>query len=72
MMLITLVAVLCNGLVCIERVVTNSDQSDISIMTCALHGQAVIAETLSSGLYPGFHVQSYRCVIGQYQPRRSA
>ena len=30
-MLVTLVAMLCNGQVCLEKVVTNSDQSSISM-----------------------------------------
>jgi len=43
-MLVTLVALLCNGQVCLEKVVTNSDQSTITMMECQVHAQAGIAE----------------------------
>ena len=39
-MLVTLVAVLCNSQICLEKVVTNSDQSSISMMDCQVHAQA--------------------------------
>ena len=71
-MLVTLVALMCNGPVCLDKVVTNSDQSGISFMECQIHGQMVIADILKSGLYQGWTVQSYRCVLGPYKPRGNA
>ena len=45
-MLVTLVAVLCNGQLCLEKVVTNSDLSGISMTSCAVQGQIGIADWL--------------------------
>ena len=71
-MLVTLVALLCNGQTCLEKVVTNSDQSSISMMECQVHGQAGIAEWLQNGPYRTWHVESYKCVLGKYTPKGQA
>jgi hypothetical protein len=71
-MLVTLVAVLCNGQICLEKVVTNSDQSSISMMDCAVHAQAGIAEWLQNGPYRTWRLQGYKCVLGKYNPKGQA
>ena len=71
-MLITLVALLCNGQVCMEKVVTNSDLSSITMMDCAVHAQAGIAEWLQNGPYRSWTLQSYKCVYGKYSPKNQA
>jgi hypothetical protein len=50
-MLITLVAVLCNAQLCLEKVVTTSDQSGITFSACQVHGQIGIADWLAKGPY---------------------
>ena len=65
-MLITLVALLCNGQVCLEKVVTNSDQSTITMMERQVHAQAGIAEWLQNGPYRSWKLQGYKCIIGKY------
>ena len=35
-MLVTLVAILCNGQLCLEKVVTTSEQSGITMVACAI------------------------------------
>jgi hypothetical protein len=71
-MLITLVALLCNGQLCLEKVVTTSDQSNITMMDCQVHAQAGIAESLQNGPYRSWKLQSYKCVIGKYVPKSQA
>jgi hypothetical protein len=71
-MLVTLVAVLCNSQICLEKVVTNSDQSSISMMDCQVHAQAGIAEWLQNGPYRTWRLQSYKCVLGKYIPKGQA
>ena len=48
-MLVTLVAVLCNSQLCLEKVVTTSDQSGITMGACAVNAQIGIADWLSKG-----------------------
>jgi hypothetical protein len=38
-MLITLVAILCNGPLCLDKVVTNSEQSGITMTACQIGAQ---------------------------------
>jgi hypothetical protein len=71
-MLVTLVALLCNGQVCLEKVVTSSEQSSISMMDCQVHGQIGIAEWLQNGPYRTWRVESYKCVLGKYTPKSQA
>lgn len=71
-MLVTLVAVLCNGQFCLEKVVTNSDQSGITMSACATNGQIGVADWLARGPYREWTLQSYKCVLGQYTPRHTA
>jgi hypothetical protein len=71
-MLVTLVALLCNGQICLEKVVTNSDQSSISMMDCQIRGQIGIAEWLQNGPYRSWQVQGYKCVMGKYIPKGQA
>lgn len=71
-MLVTLVAILCNGQLCLEKVVTDSNMSGITMMSCAINGQAGIADWLSHGPYRDWRVERYKCVAGPYQPKRDA
>jgi hypothetical protein len=68
-MLVTLVAVLCNGQLCLEKVVTNSEQSGITMTACAVQGQIGIADWLAHGPYHEWKLQSYKCVMGNYVPK---
>ena len=71
-MLVTLVALLCNGQLCMEKVVTNSDMSGITMMSCAVNAQIGIADWLSKGPYQSWHLQSYKCIAGKYTPKSQA
>lgn len=70
-MFVTLVAVLCNGQLCLEKVVTNSDQSGITMAACASSAQIGLADWLARGPYREWTVQGYKCILGQYTPRSS-
>lgn len=65
-MLVALVAILCNGQLCLEKVVTTSEQSSIS------NGQIGIAEWLANGPYHEWKLQGYKCVLGKYIPKHEA
>lgn len=69
-MLITLIAILCNGPLCLEKVVTTSEQSDISMVSCATTSQSAIADWLDHGPYRAWQVAKIKCVMGPYQPKR--
>lgn len=69
-MLITLVAILCNGTLCMEKVVTDSNQSDISMVSCATTSQAAVADWLTRGPYHSWHIERIKCVAGQYLPKK--
>jgi hypothetical protein len=71
-MLITLVAVLCNGQLCMEKVVTTSEQSGITMAACQVHGQIGIADWLAKGPYHEWTLQRYKCVMGKYVPKNEA
>jgi hypothetical protein len=71
-MLVTLVALLCNGQLCMEKVVTTSELSGITMTSCAVNGQIGIADWLSKGPYQSWHLQSYKCVAGRYIPKSQA
>ena len=71
-MLVTLVALLCNGQLCLEKVVTDSEQSGISMTDCQIHAQIGIAEWLSNGPYRSWRLESYKCVLGKYVPKGQA
>ena len=57
-MLVTLVAILCNGQLCMEKVVTTSEQSGITMAACQVNGQIGIADWLSKGPYQSWTLQS--------------
>jgi hypothetical protein len=71
-MLITLVAVLCNGQLCLEKVVTTSELSGITMTACAVHAQIGIADWLAKGPYQQWKLQRYKCVAGKYIPKSQA
>jgi hypothetical protein len=71
-MLVTLVAVLCNAQLCLEKVVTNSEMSGITMSGCAVHAQIGIADWLAKGPYHEWTLQSYKCVLGNYMPKSHA
>ena len=70
-MLVTLVAVLCNSQLCLEKVVTTSDQSGITMSACAVNAQIGIADWLAKGPYREWHLQRYKCVLGKYTPKKA-
>ncbi|BAM90030.1 hypothetical protein S58_40440 [Bradyrhizobium oligotrophicum S58] len=71
-MLVTLVAMLCNGQLCMEKVVTNSEMSGITMTSCAVSAQIGIADWMSKGPYHEWRLQSYKCVAGTYVPKTHA
>ena len=71
-MLVTLVAILCNGPVCLEKVVTNSEQSGITMSACSVNAQLGISDWLSHGPYHEWTLQKYKCVMGKYTPKTEA
>ncbi|MGC2781714.1 MAG: hypothetical protein WA418_39360 [Bradyrhizobium sp.] len=71
-MLVTLVAMLCNGPLCMEKVVTNSEMSGITMTSCAVSAQIGIADWMSKGPYHEWRLQSYKCVAGKYVPKTNA
>jgi len=70
--LVTLVAMLCNGQLCMEKVVTNSEMSGITMTSCAVSAQIGIADWMSKGHYHEWRLQSYKCVAGTYVPKTHA
>ena len=71
-MLVTLVAVLCNSQLCLEKVVTTSEQSGITMTACRVNAQIGIADWLAKGPYHEWRLQSYKCVAGTYVPNVKA
>jgi hypothetical protein len=71
-MLVTLVAVLCNSQLCLEKVVTTSEQSGITMMACQVNGQIGIADWLAKGPYHEWRLQKYKCIAGKYVPKNEA
>jgi hypothetical protein len=71
-MLLTLVAILYNGQLCLEKVVTTSEQSGITMSACQVSAQIGIAEWLANGPYHDWKLQGYKCVLGQYTPKSQA
>jgi hypothetical protein len=69
-MLVTLVAVLCNSQLCLEKVVTTSEQSGITMTACQANAQIGIAAWLANGPYHEWRLQSYKCVLGNYIPNK--
>lgn len=72
LMLVTLVAILCNGPLCLEKVVTNSEQSGITMTACQVNAQMGIAEWLANGPYHEWTLKGYKCVLGNYGPKHDA
>jgi hypothetical protein len=52
-----------------EKVVTTSDQSGITMGACAVNAQIGIADWLAKGPYHEWHLQSYKCIMGKYVPK---
>jgi hypothetical protein len=52
-----------------EKVVTNSDQSGITMGACAVSAQIGIADWLAKGPYHDWRLQSYKCIMGKYVPK---
>jgi hypothetical protein len=71
-MLVTLVAILCNSQLCLEKVVTTSDQSGITMTACQVHAQIGIADWLAKGPYHAWKLKSFKCVAGKYTPKSEA
>ena len=55
-----------------EKVVTTSEQSGITMAACQVNGQIGIADWLSKGPYQSWTLQSYKCVLGKYVAKRDA
>jgi hypothetical protein len=72
MMLVTLVAVLCNSQLCLEKVVTTSELSGITMTACQVNAQIGIAEWLANDPYQSWRLKSYKCIAGTYIPKGEA
>jgi hypothetical protein len=72
MMLVTLVAVLCNSQLCLEKVVTTSELSGITMSACQVSAQIGISDWLANGPYREWKLKSYKCVAGTYLPKSQA
>jgi len=68
-MLVTRAAVTCNGPLCLEKVVTNSEMSGITMTACHVNGQIGIADWLGKGPYHAWTLQRYKCVAANTFPR---
>lgn len=68
-MLVTLVAILCNSQLCLEKVVTSSELSGITMTACQVHAQIGIADWLAKGPYHSWKLKSFKCVAGKYTPK---
>lgn len=71
-MLVTLIAILCHGQLCLEKVVTNNEQSGITMAACQVNGQIGIADWLTKGPYHEWKLKGYKCVLGKYTPKHDA
>ena len=71
-MIVALVAILCNGQLCLEKIVTTSEQSGITMSACAVHAQIGIAEWLAKGPYHDWKLERYKCVLRNYLPKTQA
>lgn len=69
-MIITLVALLCSGPICVEKVITTSNLSDITMMSCQQRGQMGIALWMSQNVtYRDYQLHGWQCVSGPYIPK---
>jgi hypothetical protein len=74
LMFVTLVAVLCHVLPggpggCVEEIITDTNQSNITFQSCMIQGQIGIAKWMSE--HPIYHanwtLQRYKCAPGHYE-----
>lgn len=49
---------------CLEKVVTNTEQSGITMTACQVNGQIGVADWLASGPYHECRLEGYNCVLG--------
>ena len=74
-MIVTLVALVCSlqG-ECLERVVTDSDESGITMASCLSAGQMWLAQWKASSPYADWRLERYRCIEtqGKYVPSKGA
>ena len=66
------VAIFCNGQLCLEKIVTTSEQSGMTMAACAVNGQIGVADWLAKGPYHEWKLQRYKCVMGKYTPKSEA
>jgi hypothetical protein len=78
-MFVTLVAVLCHVLpggpgTCVDEIVTDSSQSNITLQSCMIQGQIGIAKWMSEHpIYrANWTLQRYKCAPGHYELRVKA
>ncbi len=67
-MFTTLVAVLCLGPVCVERIVSDSAMdSSLTWISCQIQGQQEISSWLQDNPeYAQWHLAKWKCVPGHY------
>jgi hypothetical protein len=59
-MLVTLVAILCSNQLCLEKVVTNSEQSGIRMAACQANAQIGITNWFANGPYHEWKLEGYK------------
>jgi hypothetical protein len=70
-MLVTLVAVLCNSQLCLEKVVITSEQSSITMTACRVPHKFVLPSGSLMVLIVR-RLKSYKCVMDKYIPKDGA
>jgi hypothetical protein len=69
-MLVTLVAILCSSQLCLEKVVTTSEQSGITMTACQASAKMGIAAWLASSPYHEWKLQGYKCTLEVHAQER--
>jgi len=64
-MLVTLVAILCSNQLCLEKVVTNSEQSGIRMAACQANPQIGITNWFANGPYHEWKLGRIQMRFGQ-------
>ena len=71
-MLVTLVAILCNEQMCLEKIVATSEVSNINFTSCQMQGKLGISQWMRSGPYRTWTLKGWKCALGAYVPKGQA
>lgn len=67
--LVTLVATLCSGPLCLEKVITTSDQNPMTEIGCNFSAQQMLAQWLPNSQWADWEIRGFKCVEGKYVPK---